>query len=354
MVITIIVKFAVNSNTNDMNKKQSIYLSFIVMLVMLVFASCENEVDINSEYKEITIVYGLLNQTQDRQYVKITKAFQTSGDVLVAAKDPANSMYDPKDLKVSMDEYKNGSFVKTIDLDTILITNKDTGDFYSPNEIIYATPVGTYLNQDAEYKLTIKNKRTGSIISAKTTLVHNFTISRPLALQKYASFNGNYNQRVEWTPAKNGVLHQLTIRFFYTDIPASGASTSHHLDMVFAAKRAQKNSSLPMVIEFPGYSFYQALQAKVPLPESGMKRYADSLYYMFNVADDDFTIYLDINGPSTSVVQERPAYSNVENGVGLFSSRYLKIRYFSGLSVKSLEELYNGQYTNKLGFVDRP
>ena len=75
---------------------------------------------------------------------------------------------------------------------------------------------------------------------------------------------------------------------------------------------------------------------------------------MFAVADEDFTIYMDINGPSNSIVQERPAYSNVSGGVGLFSSRYSKIRYFAGLSVFSQDELISGEYTNHLGFVDRP
>ncbi len=337
-----------------MNKQSFVFFSLFIGVFIMLFASCENDVDINADYKEITIVYGLLNQAQDRQYIKITKAFQTEGDVLVAAKDPANSMYDPKDLEVSIDEYSNGNFVKTIYLDSVLITNKDTGDFYSPNEIIYATPIGVTLNEDADYELTIKNKSTGNVITSKTKLVHDFAISRPLALQKYASFNGNYNQRVEWSPAQNGVLNQLTIRFFYTDIPASGPNVAKYVDMIFPTKRAEKNSTKSLVIEFPGYTFYQNLKAKIPLPEPGMKRYSDSVYYMFNVADDDFTIYLDINGPSNSVVQERPTYSNISNGIGLFSSRYNKTRYFVGLSVKSLDELYHGQYTYDLGFVDRP
>ena len=337
-----------------MNKQISIFFTLFVGLFVILFTSCENDVDVNADYKEITVVYGLLNQAQDRQYIKITKAFQTEGDVLVAAKDPANSIYNPKDLEVSLDEYNGESFVRTIYLDSVLITNKDTGVFYSPNEIVYATPVGVSLDEDHEYELSIKNKSTGNIITSKTALVHDFTISRPLSLQKYASFNGNYNQRVEWMPPKNGVMNQLTIRYFYTDVPALGPNVAHHVDMVFPVKRADKNSNKALVIEFPGYTFYQNLKAKIPLPEPGMKRYSDSVYYMFNVADDDFTIYLDINGPSNSVVQERPAYSNIANGIGLFASRFNKTRYFVGLSVKSLEELYNGQYTSELGFVDRP
>ena len=340
---------------NLMHTSKLVLSVILISLMGMFFASCENEVDLNADYKEITIVYGLLNQAQDRQYVKITKAFQTEGDVFVAAKDPKNSIYDPKDLEVWLDEYDNDVFLKTIYLDSVMINNKDTGDFYSPNEIIYATPLGVKFNEDYNYHLSIKVKSTGNTIESRTKMIHDFTIIKPISLQTQASFVGNFKQTVSWNVAKNGVLHQFVIRYFYTDVPQSGSTSSHYVDLVFPTKRADPNAlNEKMVIEFYGSSFYQNLEAKISLPEAGMKRYSDSLYYMFNVADEDFTIYLDINGPSNSVVQERPAYSNVTNGVGLFSSRFFKTRYFSSLNIKSLNELYSGQYTYKLGFVDRP
>jgi len=338
-----------------MHTFKKLYSIVLLFTIGFSLSSCENDVDLNTEYREVTIVYGLLDQSTDRQYIKITKAFQTDGDVLLAAKDPKNSMYDPNDLEVSLDEYYNDTYRKTIYLDSVMITNKDTGDFYAPNEIVYATPIGVYLDEDYEYRLEVKVKSTGNIIQSRTTLVHDFAVKRPSNFIKYANFAGNYNQVIEWVSPKNGLAQQLSIRFFYTDVPVSGPNKSNYCDFVFPLKRATNTGGGDkMQIEFSGASFYQNLAACIPLPEAGMKRYADSLFYMFVVADEDFTIYLDINGPSTSVVQERPAYSNVSNGVGLFSSRYNKIRYFKGLNPKSLDELIKGQYTYQLGFVERP
>lgn len=340
-----------------MNTQKLILIAFALAIAGLLSTSCANEVDINADYQELTIVYGLMNQSQDRQYIKITKAFQTTGNVIVAAKDPENSMYDPKDLEVWLDEYLDESYIRTIYLDSVLITNKDTGDFYSPNEIIYATPVGVKLRETFEYHLNIKIKSTGRLIEGGTKLVKDFKIIRPFSTQEYASFTsyiGSYKQRVEWYAAKNGILHQLTIRYFYTEIPVSGPRSSHFVDLVFGVKRAANiDGTEKMILSFNGDIFYQNLAANIELPEPGMKRYSDSLYYIFNVADEDFTIYLDINGPSTSIVQERPAYTNVTNGIGLFSGRYTKPRYFAGLAPPSLDTLYQGQYTYQLGFIDR-
>jgi len=337
-----------------MNTHKILFIAIALTIMGLLATSCANDVDINTDYQEITIVYGLLNQSQDRQYIKITKAFQTEGNVIVAAGDPKNSMYDPKDIEVWLDEYLGANYLRTIYLDSVLITNKDSGDFYFPNEIVYATPIGIMLKQSREYKLNIKIKSTGRLIEANTTLVQDFTIKKPSAWQDYASFTGKYSQKVEWKAAKNGILHQLTVRYFYTDIPASGPRSSHFVDLKFGIKRASNpNGTETIIQEINGTSFYQNLAANIDLPEAGMKRYSDSLYYIFDVADEDFTIYLDINGPSNSIVQERPAYSNITNGIGLFSGRYTKIRYFAGLTPPSLDTLINGQYTNHLGFIER-
>ena len=321
---------------------------------LLLSSSCENDVDINADYQEITIVYGLLNQTEARQYVKVTKAFQTEGNVLVAAKDPANSMYDPKDLEVWMDEYFGSAYKGTIYLDSVMITNKDSGAFYYPNEIVYATPPGTKLNSLYEYRLYIKVKSSGRLIEGRTRLIRDFMITRPLPQQEYVSFTGNYNQQVVWESAKGGVLHQLNIRFFYTEVSQSGVQTSHYVDLLFSPKQASTaEGSEKMTLEYSGNAFYQNLAAQLDPPPAGVVRYADSVYYMFNVADEDFTTFMDINKPSGSIVQERPAFSNITNGVGLFSARYSKIKYFKGLTAKSIDTLISGQYTYDLGFKDR-
>ena len=331
-----------------------LFLVFTLFSALLFAASCNNDVDINADYQEISIVYGLLNQKQDRQYVKITKTFQTDGNVLVAAKDPANSMYDPKDLEVWFEAYLGKTYKGTVYLDSVMITNKDSGVFYYPNEIVYATPVGYTLKPAYEYRLKVKVKTTGRLIEGSTKLIQDFIIRRPIPQLQYVNFTGNYNQKVAWESAKNGMLYQLNIRFFYTEKDAAGNQSSHYVDLLFSpTKSSTADGGEDMSLEFSGNAFYQNLAAKVPLPSKGMVRYADSLHYIFSVADEDFTMFMDINKPSGSVVQERPAYSNITNGVGLFSARYNMLRSFKGLNAKSLDTLISGQYTYQLGFKER-
>lgn len=330
---------------------------FYLFLIITGFSiGCANEVDINDDYKEISIAYGLLNSSEDQHFVKFTKAFQTDGNVYIAAGDAANSQYEPDDIEMWFEEFnKNGNYIKTINLDTFMVTNKDTGNFYYPNQLVYATPKGTILNPGSEYRFFAKVLSSGNIIESQTNLVQDFSINIPPTILKYLDFTGNYQSTVEWRSAENGKLYQLVIRYFYTDVPLSGPTTSHYVDWTFSQTRSTTTQGgEKLKYQYTGATFYDILAGSIPPAENGLIRYSDSLYYIFNVADENFTVYMDVNAPSNSIVQERPAFSNISNGLGLFSSRYNKIRFFEGISARSMDSLITGSKTYQLGFKYRP
>ncbi|OIP00474.1 MAG: hypothetical protein AUJ98_08000 [Bacteroidetes bacterium CG2_30_33_31] len=336
-----------------MQKFMKLFSKFVFLIIVSnMLWACNNKVDINSDYRDIAIVYGLLDPSEKQHFIKLTKAFQADGNVYIAASDGTISQYDPKDIKMWIDEYSNGNFIRTISLDTVLVINKDSGAFYHPNQIVYATPLNTILNANNEYRLQIENKSTGKTINGQTNIIHDFNVNKPNSNQKYVGLTSSLPQTVEWSSAVNGLLYQLNIRFFYTEVDGNGNKSVHHVELPFGTEKS--NSTLggeKMVLEFYGETFYQNMAAKVSLPSAGMKRYADSLYYIFTVADENFSIYMDLNKPSTGIVSERPSYTNIENGIGIFAGRYNKKRTFLGLSPSSIDTLISGQYTNQLGFV---
>lgn len=52
------------------------YLRLTIFLTaFLFFASCETDFDINADWKDITVVYGALNQNDSIHYIRIQKLF---------------------------------------------------------------------------------------------------------------------------------------------------------------------------------------------------------------------------------------------------------------------------------------
>jgi len=57
------------------------------------------------------------------------------------------------------------------------------------------------------------------------------------------------------------------------------------------------------------------------------------------VGSEDLETYINVNKPITGIVQERPQFTNINNGIGLFSSRFKKIRFDYDLTSSTLDYL---------------
>ena len=62
-------------------------LRFLFMLSLPVFflEACEEDFDITASYKDVTVVYGLLDLGDDTTYLRINKAFLGDGNALLMA-----------------------------------------------------------------------------------------------------------------------------------------------------------------------------------------------------------------------------------------------------------------------------
>lgn len=326
------------------------YSKILLLLVTLVpvLFSCNKELNVNADWKDVTVVYGLLDQTQDTTFIKITKAFLGPGDAMQFAKIPDSSNY-PDKLEVRLDEYNGTTLVNSLPCDTVTIHNKQAGDsiFYYPDQLMYYTTAP--LNENSLYKLFIKNKNTGKEVTAETELVGDFTIERP----QIASFIPGYTFEVKWTPSKVGKRYQLVIRFWYQEAKKTDPANPvmKYIDwLVFNNVLAADNQMTSFDYFFPGDAFYSVVGSKIKVDTSLAGRSAHHCDFIFTVAASALNTYMEVTEPSLSLVQERPAYSNINNGIGIFSARYIKSNINMEISSPTKAELKVNQYTKDLGF----
>ncbi|MDD5508797.1 MAG: hypothetical protein PHD25_10825 [Bacteroidales bacterium] len=319
----------------------------IILFVVLSLASCSTDVDLIGEYEDITVVYGLLNQTDSISYLKINKAFLGEGNALIMAQEPDSSSYK-NNLSVVMEAWKEGSLVKTFTFDTTTIYNKEEGTFYYPKQVVYRCVTYQQLDDESLYRLVITNNLTGKIISASTPLVTDFPILKPIVnnpVKPTIHFPDNdFPKDLEWLSAKYGKLYNVIMRFHYKEKFNSTTDTLYkYVETSYPPRKSENlGGGEEMLIQFANNSFYKLLEQTVPYEpvkeETVSARYALSVEYIFSVAGDDFNTFMEVNDPSSSIVQERPEYTNVENGIGIFSSRYKKSRlyYISSLTEEIL------------------
>jgi len=331
------------------------YLRIIIVFLMLitVLYSCNNKLNVNADWRDITVVYGILSQNEDTSYIKITKAFLGEGDAMQFAKIPDSSTY-PDKLDVKLEAWSGNTLLTTYTLDTITRHSKEKGDsiFYYPDQLVYYNPTG-HLDENNTYKLIITHKKTGVIDSASTRLVHNFAVETPDPYIKIVEYIPGHNFEVKFDPAYGGKRYQLVIRFHYLETTASG-STEKSLDwMVFnnmQVSNPYETAPDPILKAFAGDIFYTVLEGNIMVDPNVTSRAARWVDYIFSVASEDLNTYMEVTEPSLSIIQERPSFTNIHNGIGLFSSRLINEIDTIYLGPNTIDELKVNPHTAKLGF----
>lgn len=306
------------------------------LLIVLTFNACDNEVSTIADWEDITIVYGLLNQNDSVSNIKITKAFLGDGNALTYAQVQDSSEYLSR-LDVKIEEYNDGNYVKSIEFDTTTIYNKEEGIFYSGAQQVYSAVTKEMLSDENTYKLVIHNPDNGKTITGETELVNeNFIIKKPLinnaARPTINILDNEYTKAVQVLSTVNGRRYGVFLTFDYEEV-FEGSDIPVKKSIVWRNFPTRVSSDIngeeELDFDFLTHSFWQWLESNVPyeddaIENSIVERYAGLVTFTFEVAEDKFNTYMEINEPTTSIVQERPEYTNIENGLGLFSARYSK------------------------------
>ncbi|MCB0431086.1 MAG: hypothetical protein H6585_10925 [Flavobacteriales bacterium] len=325
---------------------------FLMVCGIVVLPACETDFDVNDEWTETTIVYGLLNQNDANHYIKVNKAFLGEGNALEMA-----AVYDSisyaKQIEVYVQEWLNGNLKKTLVFSRDSSMSKDPGIFSYPFQVVYKNSEA--LDPAVEYRLIVKNTETGKTVTGTTSLVQNVTITQPTSsvgqLVNWVAATNKYS--VKWTTGTNGKLYQLRIGFHYTETlkVSPYTVTDQYVEWVQPATESLGiTGGENMQVDLPGDNFYQFLASHLE-ENTDVDRKADGIDFIIDVAGDEFNTYMAVNKPSTGIIQEKPEYTNLENGIGLFSCRYSKGVYDKQMTLTSLDSLRDGRFTKHLGFL---
>lgn len=323
------------------------------MAAVALLAGCKNDFDVMADYQDITVVYGLLNQNDTAHYIKINKAYLGEGNAFLMA-DVADSVnYQVTDISARLEEYNNSTLTNTFPLTrTVNEIAKDTGLFASDANILYKTTAT--LNPQRTYKLVIDNNKTGKTITANTPMIDNLNVTNPQNNQ-LVNIVGNNNAQytASFKSAKNALVYSMLIRFFYSDYnTATNDSTVHSLDLTFPnLKSSNANGGETLLIPVNPDALFQLLAANLGAPGINIERHTNGMRFIFYAGGEDLSTYLDVNGPSNTLQQEKPEYTNINGGLGIFSCRYNKTVQNITLSPQSLDSLLNGRFTDQLGFT---
>jgi hypothetical protein len=340
-------------------------------LIILIFAglitSCSTDFDVNADWEDETVVFGLLDQDNDVHYIRITKTFIGDEDAYVMAQVSDSLYYDS--LVVTINEI--GGAGRTFALEKVYNdVLKPEGVFANDPNILYKFEAS--LNPQAEYELNIFNPVLNKTISAKTGMVGNLSIKGSFEYpQRKINLSGT--DVIELIPAANAKLYDILIRFHYYETYDEKVFVHDSIDYHLSSYVSETMDVTDIIeVELNGQAFLNFIGANLE-EESGLKRVARSMLYegqdpyatqpmdydhgaidiFITMGGEDLYTYIEVNKPSNGIVQEKPAFSNISNGIGLFSCRNTYEIYGKELSNSTLDSLAESTQTKYLNFRDQ-
>ncbi len=337
--------------------KRNLFRLLIPIFMLAITAGCETDFDVTAKWKDITVVYGLISQNDTIHYIKINKAFLGEGNAYTYAQIADSSSYGDNLSVIIIEKAKNGN-TRTFNCDTTSVYNKESGIFYAPEQLVYkaAFKIPSDINaQEYTYSLEVTNKITGKTITSQTPLVKDFAIETPRPGLQQIDFISENNQRIKWNSAKDGRRYNISIRFWFDEVVNLHDTTQRYVDWDFSSvKSGSVLGGEPLELLYAPLNFYTICCNLIPYTDnrenSVTSRLADRAEFRFAVAGDELNTYMEVNEPSTGIVQEKPEYTNIQNGIGLFSCRYTKTASIP-IGTRTEEKLIgeNIKFVNKIG-----
>lgn len=315
-------------------KKKHIIFGVFSMLAIL-FGSCSTEVDLYADFKDITIVYGLLDIDNDTNFIKINRAFLGYGDANEVALI-ADSCNYPGKLDCKIIEYRAGmnseTFEKTQEfpLDTTTIHNKDLGLFYAPDQLVYYTTGKIRPNTDRyRYRYDLEIDRGDTVLTASTDVVGGSRFSIVSSVMNFSSYT-EYG-KLRWLECPNSFIYDVTIKFHYTEVDHLTNDSVDRCAVWYLGSHPAATTNSDNGIYYINYkssSFFGSIANEIgdDTLNFNLERifFEPSIEIEIIAGGEELYNYILVNGSNSSIVQTIPDYTNIHGGYGVFSSRSKK------------------------------
>ena len=174
--------------------------------------------------------------------------------------------------------------------------------------------------------------------------------ANPATAMNFVVASGYTNYTLNWNSGTDSRRYEVSYRFNYSEVRGVDTTDKSFTRSMGTFATTNADGGEEMSATIGGEDFFQGISNLVEEDPTVTKRIFTGIDFLFAVAGEDFNTYLELSEPISGIVEDRPTFTNIQNGYGLFSSRYFKQVTGKKLGDLSLNELLNGEYTGGLLF----
>lgn len=326
------------------------YVEFVLIGLLLTISSCNNTIDLNAEFKEIPIIYGILDPADSIQLIKINKAFQNQETSALSAAQVPDSLYFKENLIVTIEEYNGFSLIQSILLNSV-ISPKYEGVFAGPNQTLYATPTSFKVNPQRQYRLVVQNAQSNEILARAITEVPNeFEINISTGNEILIDPRGVQQFPFNWTVTQDAAIYEVDLILSFKEVNSRTGETVNvdlSIPLIQNIRPIPNENKLRYVSNGSNIFIYLALALD---KNEEVCRYLDTTASIrITAGAPDLETIIRVQKNRNFLAQISPTFSNIDGGIGIFSSKFT-INFNRKLTTSTLNNLMNSDFTKELNF----
>ncbi len=323
-------------------------MTCILLLSGVVFAGCNNDLNVTAPWKDIPIIYGILSPSDTAHYVRIEKAFlDPEVSALEIARIPDSLYY--KDLDVSIFDISSGTRFQLEEIDGIEDGYvRDEGIFAEVPNILYKVDAKD-LNLTAanSYRLEVNRSERLPLVTAEIEIVSRPVIVRPLP-ERELRFPYESLFKVIWRKADNAFFYDVSLVIHYNEWTMGDPGSIEAYSIQWKLARSVSGDR----VEIFGIGFYEFLRAELEADPTLLRSLSNIDVIVRSGGRElfEFRKVLLANSGITSIGGDIPQYTNLSEGFGILTSSNSSQNSELVLHAVSLDSLRNGYLTEDLNF----
>ena len=315
-------------------------------MIVLGFA-CTNDIDLIEPGDPLPVVYCILNPDVNEQFVRLGRTY------LVDPSDPdappvMDSTVWEVPVSVYIEEWMDGAPVNRFDFNPTIAPPKDSGFF--PIDNLRLFKVDFMPTRLAEYHIYVHFTDDSRIVTGAIKIPDQPGVIDPLDIPgRKINLQPGVQLTARWSPGESRGIFQSRFIIQYTETIAGQMSVNQFIlkkDPVLGL-----GASIEMTDIYSGNRFMKAVLEQVPV-KPGAERNIIQVQFLLHKSGEEMALQTSPYLQQTTISNTLNEYTNLINGIGLFSSIQIVTVNNLVLSNTTLNELARNELTDALGFRD--
>ena len=289
-------------------------------MTLSLLTSCEVEFSPNATWKEVPVVYCLLDQDDDTTWARIERCYLGDGDIYKYSTISDSINYPIEQIKAWLIAYDGNSAIDSMVFhDTFM--NRQAGSFARDSQPTYYCLTQGWLNENYTYAIRVRRSADGTILcqsqKAISLIKRNATdslITKPYSGRRFSFKDGNNTCQIEWNALENARIYQPYIRLYY----------KQNGDTLYTDANCQqvtsRNNAATYGLAYPKTSFLNDIKTNLQA-DTTSKEYLSMVDIYLLACSEELKTYLFTAAGNATSAQQHDGYTNIASGLGVFAAR---------------------------------